>query len=254
MNVNFDFSGQSGIVTGAASGIGKALAYLLAESGAGLTLVDRDPETFPAVAAKAQELAQVEPLILPHDVSIQEQVQDMVDQTMAKFGKIDFLVTSAGVIYRSSFLDITVEEWDDLMATNLRGVFMCCLAVAKEMAKAKSGNIVNIASLAGRSISLIGGAHYCSSKHAIVGLSRHMARDMAPYGLRVNAFCPGATKTPMVMDRISPEEHEALNTRIPLGRLSEPEEQAAAIAFLLSDASSYMNGACLDSNGGSAMI
>ena len=109
-------------------------------------------------------------------------------------------------------------------------------------------------SLAGRSVSLIGGAHYCTSKHAVVGLSRHMARELSPKGIRINAFCPGATHTPMIHDNMAPAEVEGLNQRIVLGRLADPAEQARVIAFMLSDAASYLNGACVDSNGGSVML
>jgi 3-oxoacyl-[acyl-carrier protein] reductase len=111
-----------------------------------------------------------------------------------------------------------------------------------------------VASVAGRSISLIGGVHYCASKHAVIGITRHMARELCTRGIRANAFCPGATHTPMIHDNLNTDEIKGLEARIALGRLAEPGEQARVIAFMLSDSASYLNGACLDSNGGSVML
>jgi len=254
MNCKYDFSGQCGIVTGSASGIGKATASLLAESGAGLALADRDKAGLEAIRAEVTETAAIEPLAIHVDVSLEEDVRRMVDDTLGRFGQVDFLVTSAGILFRTKFPEIPVAEWDELMDTNVRGLFMCNQFVAREMLKKRRGVIVNIASVAGRSISLIGGAHYCTSKHAVVGLTRHIARELSPLGIRANAFCPGATSTPMIHDNMGVEEVEVLKQRIVLGRLADPEEQALVIAFMLSDAASYLNGACVDSNGGSVML
>ncbi len=254
MNVQFDFGGRSGIVTGAASGIGKAFAVLAANSGARVAWVDRDAAGLTAAAATAGADAASRSLVIHADVSEPENVQNMIKRTLDGFGRIDFLVTSAGVLFRTRFLDISLNEWDELMAGNLRGLFLCCQGAAEHMVQSGGGAIVNIASVAGRSLSLIGGAHYCASKHAIVGLSRHMARELSDQGVRVNAFCPGATETPMVTDNMNTAEIEQLCRRIPMGRLADAAEQAAVIAYLLSDAASYVNGACLDSNGGTVML
>jgi NAD(P)-dependent dehydrogenase (short-subunit alcohol dehydrogenase family) len=254
MNLNYDFNGKSAIVTGAASGIGKATAFLLAQSGAGMVILDRDAEGLNAVRDELAGMTKEEPLAIPADVSREADVSRMVEETLGRFGKIDFLVTSAGILFRTPFVDISLAEWDELMNTNVRGLFLCNQFVVREMLKQGQGIIVNIASLAGRSVSLIGGAHYCTSKHAVVGLSRHMARELSTRGIRINAFCPGATSTPMIHDNMEPEEVEGLKKRIVLGRLAGPEEQARVIAFMLSDAASYLNGACVDSNGGSVML
>jgi NAD(P)-dependent dehydrogenase (short-subunit alcohol dehydrogenase family) len=254
MNTRHDFSDQSGIVTGPASGIGEAVAHLLAESHADLALVDRDTPGLEAVARACAGKCATEPLAIDADVSKEEDVRRMVDETLARFGKIDFLVTSAGLIFRTRFTDIPMQEWDELMDTNVRGLFMCNQFVVREMLTQGGGTIVNVASVAGRSISLIGGAHYCASKHAVIGITRHMARELCTRGIRANAFCPGATHTPMIHDNMETDEINGLESRIALGRLAEPEEQARVIAFMLSDAASYLNGACLDSNGGSVML
>ena len=254
MNCRFDYSGKKGIITGAASGIGKALSLMMAEAGAELALVDWNQQGLAAVVNAARDTGGPEPLELCLDVSRETDVEQMVAASLERFEFIDFLVTSAGVIFRSKFWDIEPQEWDELMATNLRGLFLCCRAVTKPMLQRGEGVIVNVASVAGRSTSLIGGAHYAASKHAVVGLTRHMARELTPKGIRVNAFCPGATKTPMVMDRVTPEEIDHLSNIIPMGRLAEAEEQARVIAYMLSDLAAYTTGACLDSNGGSFMI
>ena len=254
MITKYDFSDQCGIVTGPASGIGKAVALLLAESNAGLSLVDRDTSGLEAVRRACVEKCATTPLAVDADVSREKDVRRMVDETLTRFGKIDFLVTSAGLLFRTGFTDISMQEWDELMATNVRGLFMCNQFVVREMLEQGSGTIVNVASVAGRSISLIGGAHYCASKHAVIGITRHMARELCTRGIRANAFCPGATHTPMIHDNMDADEIKDLERRIALGRLAQPEEQARVIAFMLSDAASYLNGACLDSNGGSVML
>lgn len=254
MNLTYDFNTKSAVVTGAASGIGKATAVLLAKSGAGMVVVDKDPKGLDALMNELAGMARTEPLAVLADVSREEDIARMVEETLSRFGKIDFLVTSAGILFRTPFVEISLAEWDELMNTNVRGLFLCNQFVVREMLKQGQGVIVNIASLAGRSVSLIGGAHYCTSKHAVVGLSRHMARELSTRGIRINAFCPGATNTPMIHDNMPAEEVEGLKQRIVLGRLADPEEQACVIAFMLSDAASYLNGACVDSNGGSVML
>ena len=254
MNTKYDFSNRCGIVTGAASGIGKATARLLAASQAGLALVDRNASGLAAVVRACEEEGTTMPLAIEADVSRRSDVQRVVAATRERFGRIDFLVTSAGVLFRTPFTEIPMTEWDELMDTNVRGLFMCNQLVVRAMLEQGGGTIVNVASVAGRSISLIGGVHYCASKHAVIGITRHMARELCTRGIRANAFCPGATHTPMIHDNMDAEAIKGLEERIALGRLAAPEEHARVIAFMLSDAASYLNGACLDANGGSVML
>lgn len=254
MDCSWDFSGRSCIVTGAANGIGAELCLLLASSGANVILVDRDEEALRAATQACEKVAVNPPLSILVDVSNAADVRRMVDNSLESFGKIDFLVTSAGILYRTQFQDIEIDEWDEVMNTNVRGLFLCNQMVVAEMLKQGGGRIVNIASVAGRSISLIGGAHYATSKHAVIGLTRHMARELCQQGIRANAFCPGATNTPMIHDNISVAQVDGLKQRIALGRLADADEQARVIAYMLSDAASYLNGACIDSNGGSVML
>lgn len=254
IDCSWDFSGKSCIITGAANGIGRAVSELLAGSGAELMLVDRDEKNLIATVNSCSELSCLTPQFMVADVSKKQDIKDVIDLSLAKFEKIDFLVTAAGVLYRTPFIDIEMTEWDEVMNTNIRGVFLCNQMVVTEMLKQKGGRIVNIASVAGRSMSLIGGAHYATSKHAVVGLSRHMARELSIDGIRVNAFCPGATNTAMIHDNLDSQQVKELEQRIGLGRLAETDEQARVVAFMLSDAASYMSGACVDSNGGSVML
>lgn len=246
--------GRYGIVTGAASGIGRAAALRLARDGAGLVLVDMNRKLLAETGEAVRRTGAPEPVVAVADVSHEAQVGDFTAACRERFGAVDFLVTCAGILRRTSFSDLDPAEWDLVLNVNLKGPYLCCRAAAPIMVKQQRGSIVNVASLAGRTTSLLGGAHYTAGKHGLVGLSRHLARELGSFGVRVNAFCPGGTITPLVTTTTSPEEMEAVAARIPLGRWAQPEEQAAVIAFLVSDESSYITGACLDSNGGAVML
>ena len=249
-----DFKEKFGIVTGAASGIGRATAIHLAQAGAGLSLVDLAEEQLSVLASEIEKANLPRPLAVTANVSSEVDVERFAKATLAAFGRIDFLVTSAGILRRTAFQEIQPDEWDLVLAINLRGTYLCCKAVVPIMIKQGRGTIVNVASLAGRSASVLGGAHYTASKHGVVGLSRHMARELGPCSIRVNAFCPGGTLTPMVEQATPPEEMEATAAKWPLRRWATPEEQARVIAFLLSDESSFITGAAIDSNGGALMV
>jgi 3-oxoacyl-[acyl-carrier protein] reductase len=249
-----DINGRFGIVTGAASGIGQAAALHLARMGAGIALVDLNEDGLVQTQAQIERETDSSVLLFSGDAADETEVKRVVEKTVAKFGAIDFLVNSAGILRRSAFFEMSVDEWDLMMKVNLRGPFLYCKYTAAQMARRGRGVIVNVASLAGRSSSILGGAHYTSAKHALIGLSRHMARELGPAGLRVNAFCPGATLTPMTANATSAEEIEAVASTIPRRKWASPEEQAAVIGFLVSDASININGACIDSNGGSLMV
>ena len=250
----FAIEGICGIVTGAASGIGQATAVHLARMGAGVALVDLNQagleETLSAIRQETSSPA----MLFATDAAEESEVRRVIDETAKEFGTIDFLVNCAGILRRTAFLEIPVEEWDLMLRVNLRGPFLYCKFVAPYMLRQNKGVIINVASLAGRSSSLLGGAHYTSAKHALIGLSRHLARELSPKGLRINAFCPGATLTPMTTNSTSTEEIRALTSTIPRRKWATPEEQAAVIGFLISDAAVNITGACIDSNGGSLMI
>jgi NAD(P)-dependent dehydrogenase (short-subunit alcohol dehydrogenase family) len=248
------FVGKYGIVTGAGSGIGRAAALNLAHAGAGLSLIDIDENSLKTLAAEVEKTDAPKPLARKTDVSSEAEVQSIVETTAARFGRIDFLVTSAGILRRTKFAEMAISEWDLMLAVNLRGPFLCCRAVVPIMIKQGGGVIVNVASLAGRTASVLGGAHYTAAKHGVVGLTRHIARELGPSNVRANAFCPGATLTPMVQRATPPEELERIASGMPIRRWSKPEEQARVIAFLLSEDSNFITGACIDSNGGAVMV
>jgi 3-oxoacyl-[acyl-carrier protein] reductase len=252
--VSYDLKDRFGIVTGGASGIGQAAAVHLARMGAAVALVDLNRAGLEETAALIGRQSDAPTLEFTADAADEGAVERVVSETAEKFGAIDFLVNSAGILRRSSFLDMPLEEWDLMLRVNLRGPFLWCHLAASRMVNGGGGVIVNVASLAGRTSSILGGAHYTAAKHGLIGLSRHMARELGPQGVRVNAFCPGATLTPMTVKSASSEEIEAVASTIPRRCWATPEEQATVIGFLVSDASINITGACIDSNGGSLML
>jgi len=254
MDQQFLLSKRYGVVTGAASGIGRATALHLAEIGASLTLIDLDAEGLTSVAAQIEAAGRTKPHIVVTDICDETGVKIAVQAAFTHLGSIDFLVNCAGILRRTSFLEIETEEWDLVMNINLRAQYIFCREVLRHMKDSGWGVIVNVASLAGRTSSVLGGAHYTTAKHALVGLSRHLAREFAPHGIRVNAFCPGATLTSMIQTTTSQEEIDNVTAVTPRGCMADPMEQAHVIGFLVSDASANIIGACIDSNGGALMV
>ena len=248
------FQDRRGIITGAASGIGQATALLLASLGAAVGLVDIDGEGLAQTSARIDRRPASRVKLFTADAADETAVSRVVDETVAAFGDISFLINCAGILRRTAFEQMPVAEWDLMFNVNLRGPFLFCRQVVPLMVRRGEGVIVNVASLAGRSSSILGGAHYTAAKHALIGLSRHLARELGPKGLRVNAFCPGATLTPMTTASASADEIQAVAAMIPRRKWATAEEQAAVIGFLLSDAAVNITGACIDSNGGSLMI
>jgi 3-oxoacyl-[acyl-carrier protein] reductase len=249
-----DLSARSGIVTGAASGIGKAAALHLSRMGASLLLVDMNIDGLEATAREIRDAGGPPAIPIRTDAADESQVQQAAARCLAEFEAIDFLVNAHGILRRTRFLDIPTAEWDLMLGVNLRSCFFFCKAVLPNMKERGRGVIVNVASLAGRSSSILGGAHYTVGKHGLIGLSRHLAREFGPFGIRVNALCPGATLTPMTLTVTAQEEIDRVAASIPRGRWSSPEEQARVIGFLVSEDAVNITGACIDCNGGSLMI
>jgi 3-oxoacyl-[acyl-carrier protein] reductase len=250
----FDLTGKVAIVTGAARGMGEATAKMLAAHGAIVIVNDIDKAGANRVATEITQINGTAEA-MPVDVSDYKQVTTLVETLIEKYGRIDILVNNAGILRRrASIEEISDEEWDLVMRVNVKGVFNCSKAVMNIMKQQKRGKIVNLSSTAGRSTSELGGAHYTASKAAVLGLSRHFARELAPFNITVNAICPGLIDTPMIRETTTPEELEAEIQAIPMGRFGTPEEEADLVLFLVSDASNYINGATIDLTGASLLI
>jgi len=248
-----DLSGHTAVVTGGTSGIGRATAELLASAGADVAITGRDETRGGEVADLVQALG-AGALFVRADVRSARDCERTVQDTLDAFGRIDVLVNNAGVYRSNTAVDCTEEEWDRQVDTNLKGTFLMSRAVLPHMIERGSGSIVNNASDWG----LIGGAAavaYCASKGGVVMMTKAMAIDHGPQGIRVNAVCPGDTDTPMEV--LDAEEHGipwdryvAMNSERPLGRMATPEEVARAIVFLASDDASFITGAAIAIDGG----
>jgi 3-oxoacyl-[acyl-carrier protein] reductase len=248
------FSGQVAIVTGAGRGMGKATALTLARDGAAIVVNDVRRELAEAVAEEIKA-AGGRALVFVADVSNEAEVQAMVDAAVEHFGSVDILVNNAGILRSTTPLeDIPLQEWELMMTINVTGVFLCTKAVLPIMKAKRSGKIVNVSSSAGRSTSTFGGAHYTTSKAAVLGLSRHTAREAAPYNINVNAVAPGSMDTEMVRELATPEHMQSESQKIPLRRLGTAQDEANLVAFLCSEESSYITGATIDINGGDLII
>jgi len=196
-------------------------------------------------------------LSLQVDVADEANVREMVERTKEHFGGVDLLVNNAGISpkhegKKQTLWEMSVAEWDKVMAVNIRGAFLCSRYVVPEMIKRGGGAIVNVSSQAAKAGSVITGGHYVISKAGVVGLTKILARETAEYGIRVNAVAPGRIDTPMIWD-VPPEVNEQVRKNIPLRRLGTPEEVAEGILFLLSASSSFITGFVMDINGGSGM-
>lgn len=244
------------IVTGTARGMGRAVAWMLAANGTIVVLNDVK-QNIKKIEELQREIENLngQAFAFAADVSDYQQISQMINAVLQKYGRIDILVNNAGILRRrTSVEEISEKEWDLVMAVNVKGVFNCSKAVMKTMKDQRYGKIVNISSSAGRSTSELGGPHYTASKAAVLGLSRHLAREAAPFGINVNAVCPGLIDTSMVRETTSPEELERWRKTVPMGRLGTPEEVAKLVLFLVSDNSSYINGATIDIGGASLLI
>jgi 3-oxoacyl-[acyl-carrier protein] reductase len=237
------------IVTGAARGIGEAIARRLHADGYGVALADIDAERGQRVAAELGDGAR----FFLHDVRELDSWNILLGDVRDELGDdLHVLVNNAARTVFRSFWEIDVDEWDDVLATNLRGAYLGCRVVGAALRERGAGRIVNLASDAGQSASGASGVHYAASKAGVIALTRRAATELAPHGVTVNAIAPAAIDGPLAQEVLGERLAEKLS-EIPVGRLGRPEEVAALVSFLVSDAAAYITGATLDVNGGVLM-
>jgi NAD(P)-dependent dehydrogenase (short-subunit alcohol dehydrogenase family) len=248
--------GKVCIIAGAAAakGIGQATARLFAEHGACLVLADITAcdATAELVAMTAAEAGTAAPnvIVVKCDISLPLDCDRLISDAIARFGRLDILVNSVGIVGSGPMLDIDADTLDRMILVNLKGAFNLCQAALAVFVKQEQGIIVNIASLAAqRGGGLVGGAHYAAAKGGVLSLTRSIAREFGPRGIRSNAICPAMAQTSM-LDNLSQEQIDAIKAEIPLRRLGTPRDVAGACLYLASDLSNFVTGATVDVNGG----
>lgn len=259
----YNLEGKVALVTGAARGIGRAIALRLADEGADVAVVDLDLPGASAVASEVEARGR-RALALRANVTSAEDVEEMVRQAVAALGHIDILVNNAGIQTIAYLLEMKEEDWDRIFEVNVKAMWLCSRAVARQMIQqGRGGRIINASSRAGKVASVLPIGAYVATKHAVIGLTRSLALELAPHQITVNAYCPGVVETPM-WDLIDSEvsarrgvprgsvKASQVNS-IPLGRLEQPEDVAKLVAFLASAESDYMTGQAINITGGSVM-
>jgi len=241
-------AGRSAVVIGAARGIGAAIALRLVEEGARVVIGDTLAEEGRLTAERLS--GQGEALFLATDVAEPASVERLVEAALARFGRIDILVQNAGIFPLTLLPDISVEEWDRVLAVNLRGGFLAIRACIPAMRAQGYGRIVLTSSITGPRVTSPGHGHYSASKAGINGLIRAAALELAPHGITVNGVEPGNIMTEGVSGQRSPEFIDAMTRSVPLGRLGEPREVAHAVLFLASDEAAYVTGTTIVVDGG----
>lgn len=244
-------AGKTAIITGASRGIGAEIARKFSEAGAKVVVnYSGSQEKAEAVVAEIQEKGG-EAIAVKANVSDSDAVKSMIDETMKAFGSIDILVNNAGITRDNLMMRMKDDEWDDVINTNLKGVFICTKGVTRQMMKQRAGRIINIASIVGV-MGNAGQANYVAAKAGVIGLTKTTARELASRNITANAVAPGFITTDMT-DALGDDIQKAMLSQIPLGRFGKPEEVAKAALFLASDDSSYMTGQTLHLDGGMVM-
>ncbi len=254
MSSSFDLNGKVALVTGSSSGIGRATAVALAANGARVAINFHRNETGAGEARAQITAAGGSAIVIQADVTRASEVQALIEQTVAEFGPIDILVNNAGsLVERLTILELSEERWDEVIDLNLKSAFLCCRAVAGSMMERQAGAIINLSSIAGRNGGALGSIHYSTAKGGVITFTKGLAKELGPFGVRVNAVSPGVIDTPYHEQFSSPEMMKTYAGMIPLGRIGTPPEVANVICFLASDAASYLAGETIEINGGMFM-
>ncbi|HSY83180.1 MAG TPA: glucose 1-dehydrogenase [Gemmatimonadaceae bacterium] len=245
-----DFAGRVAIITGAARGLGRAVAVRLIERGARVAVNVRDAGRAEAVARDLGPQA----LGVPGDIAAPGIPDAIASQTLDRFGRIDILVNNAALATSTRFGDLSADEWRLALEVNVTAPFLLTKAVLPAMKAQQYGRIVNISSTAGKTVSTLGGAHYTTSKAALQGLTRAAAKELGTFGITVNAVCPGMIDTELTHEYASDELLQRLAASYPVPRLGTSREVADLVCFAASEAAGYITGASLDINGGDLML
>jgi 3-oxoacyl-[acyl-carrier protein] reductase len=254
MKNDFDLTGKVALVTGASSGIGAATAVMLAGCGAGVAIGYHGNRDGAGHTARQIADSGGHALAIHADVRRMDGIRLLVDEAVKALGAIDILVNNAGsLVRRLPIRELTEEGWDEVLALNLKSAVFCAQAVAPSMITRRRGAIVNLGSIAGHSGGGPGAGPYAAAKAGLVAMTKSLAKELAPHGVRVNAVSPGVIDTPFHEVFTPPEMMRSLVSTIPLGRIGTPNEVAKVIAFLVSDAASFIVGETIEINGGQLM-
>lgn len=248
----FDLTGMTALVTGAAGGIGSAISHALARQGARLALSGTNPGKLEAFRDELVAAYGQDHVALPCDLSNAEQVEQLVPSALAALGKIDILVNNAGITRDNLAMRMKDEEWDAVIRVNLEAAFRLMRSATKPMMKARFGRIISVTSVVGATGNP-GQVNYAAAKAGLVGMSKSLAQELASRNVTVNCVAPGFIRTAMT-DVLPDAQKEALNARIPMGRMGESQDIGAAVAYLASKEAGYMTGQTLHVNGGMAMF
>jgi len=243
-------SARVAIVTGSGQGIGREIALTLAEQGASVVISDINAATANEVAAEIVA-KNGKSMVITADVTVQEEVANLVDQTVSSFSQIDILVNNAGIARDTLLMKMSSTDWDQVLATNLKGAFLCTQAVVRHMMRQRWGRIINIASVVGL-IGNSGQANYAAAKAGLIGLTKSTAREVAARGVTANAVAPGFIDTEMTR-KLSDNAKQEFLRQIPLGYAGLPKDVADAVAFLASEEARYITGHVLNVDGGMVM-
>lgn len=247
-----EFADKIALITGGGGGISRAIALELARGGANVIINDIDATSAAAVAGEVAALGRRSAAIVA-DVTRGDEVDRLFADVLRDFGRVDILVNSTGLSEIVMAEDVEELQWHKVLDANLTAAFLCCKAAIPGMKKQGHGKMVMLSSVSAHRASIFSGIHYVAAKTGLLGLTRELAYELAPYGVQVNAVCPGTTFTPQLAARVPMERRELLLRMVPAGRFATPEDHAHAVAFLVSSKADFITGVALDVDGGSLL-